>query len=654
MNARTWGVGAGFGLCAALALGQALAAGAAAEADAAFARLEQRYVRDVLRRHPVVSTYLGGAGLYPELAATDGRLRDWSGPALSEEAEALEQVRRQLAAMDPARLSPARRIDREVILHQIAFQLHQGRERKYWQRCLDTYVNEAFRGVDWYTQGMADQGGGRYGSEAEWRTVAARVAAVAPYPRRARDNLQAGVRSGNVPDPRMVERDGLGSSEANAVFFETTLPEMAAARSQGQPFSAAVVAELRARGGEAARGFREFRGFVERSLAVLPRRDRYALGEKEYDWALGNNLNVPFTAAQLWEESWAAVQKTREALIATAEAVAKEQRLGLAWDAGLREASTRAVFDVLAKDAPRSDEEMTRWYQDACQRLVAFARRHDLFEIPADYRLEVTVTPPTLEASIDGAAYYPAPPFKDAGVGRFYVTPTKGDPERLKRASRASIADLAAHEGFPGHDWHFKAMTRFRDRISPVRWLTPGEVEGSASMWQDSMAAEGWGLYAEHLMGEPVPGAPDGFYTLAERLHQLRALLVRDLRVRLDTGLHTERLGFDAAVDLFSETVDFLPGPCAAVAAAPEKKASCDAARRAIFRYSKWPTQAITYRLGKDRILDLRARAERLVPGHEGRKRFHALFLQQGTISPGYFEELLLAEMAPGRPGAKP
>jgi uncharacterized protein (DUF885 family) len=159
------------------------------------------------------------------------------------------------------------------------------------------------------------------------------------------------------------------------------------------------------------------------------------------------------------------------------------------------------------------------------------------------------------------------------------------------------------------------------------------------------MAAEGWALYSEALMAEPQPGAPDGFYTPEERLYQLQGQLYRDLRVRIDTGLHTGRLAFDEAVDLFSEIVDFLPGSCAAPDLSAEKKASCDSAQRAIFRYSKWPTQAITYRLGKQRILDLRARAERIAPGPAGRKRFHLLFMQQGTIPPGYFEDALIAEM---------
>jgi uncharacterized protein (DUF885 family) len=268
-----------------------------------------------------------------------------------------------------------------------------------------------------------------------------------------------------------------------------------------------------------------------------------------------------------------------------------------------------------------------------------------LFDVPADYRLEVTETPPPLRASIDGAAYYPAPPFKATGVGRFYLTTAQGDPAKLAQHNRSAVADLAAHEGFPGHDWYYKVMSDHRERISLVRWVTPGAVEDSSSMWQDSMASEGWALYSEALLAEPQPNAPLGFYQPEERLYQLQGQLYRDLRVRIDTGLHTGRVSFDEAVDVFSQVVDFQPGSCrdaALLKKSPAKRASCDSSWRAIFRYSKWPTQAITYRIGKDAIRELRALAQQRLGDRFSAKRFHVEYMKQGSIPAGYFGEELL------------
>jgi uncharacterized protein (DUF885 family) len=103
---------------------------------------------------------------------------------------------------------------------------------------------------------------------------------------------------------------------------------------------------------------------------------------------------------------------------------------------------------------------------------------------------------------------------------------------------------------------------------------------------------------------------------------------------------------------MFSEVVDFLPGSCAAAPntkLADVKRASCDAAERAIFRYSKWPTQAITYRLGKAQIYALREEAQKQLGANYSAKAFHLAFIRQGTIPSGYFKSALLAELAPPR-----
>jgi uncharacterized protein (DUF885 family) len=182
-----------------------------------------------------------------------------------------------------------------------------------------------------------------------------------------------------------------------------------------------------------------------------------------------------------------------------------------------------------------------------------------------------------------------------------------------------------------------------------VRWLTPGAVEDSSSMWQDSLAAEGWALYAEQLMGEPQPGAPRGFYTPEERVYQLKWQLLRAARVRIDTGLHTGRIGFDEAVGYYLEHVEFLPDACGAGAGGdPVRAAACSTARRAVYRYSKWPTQAITYNLGKRDILELRDRVRAIQGDAFSLRAFHERFMEQGTIPAGYFRDAFLrASRAP-------
>lgn len=636
----------------------------AASGDEGFARLERKYVVFFLDRNPVVATYLGGAAVDAALADVDGRLRDHSSAALAREDDKLTQFRQRFAALDTGALSARRRIDRDVALAQIDFLLRQHGARLYQERSLDTYVDEPFRGIDWHLQGFVARDAGRYGSDADWRRVIARVRAVPAYLTAAERQLRAGVRAGNTPDWRMLRGNGLESAAANAEYFGKTLAGIADERIGGAN-RAALLRDLKRAAAGADRAYRGFRAFLlatyfedelRPDAAALKgpyRADHFAFGETEYDWAIHNNLRLGNSAAQLFADSWPVVEATRAEMVALARKIAARNGWNVpADDAG----AVRAVLAELGKDAPRSDDEVIEWFRQTGARLVDYARRTGLFDLPNDYQLNVVTTPPPLRASLDDAAYYPAPPFKATGVGNFFVTPTDNDPARLATRNRASLADLAAHEGFPGHDWHYKVMTQYRDSISLVRWLTPGAVEDSSSMWEDSMAAEGWALYAEALMAEARPGAPEGFYTPEERLYQLQGKLYRDLRVRIDTGIHTGRMSFDEAVDLYSEVVDFLPGSCRASdqIADQAKRVSCKGAWSAVFRYSRWPTQAITYRLGKEQILALRAAAQQQLGARFDGKRFHVEFMKQGTIPAGYFgEELLRALGASPSPTPK-
>jgi uncharacterized protein (DUF885 family) len=621
--------------------------------DARFAAVEHEYVVYVLGRYPVVATYLGGAAFDPQLAGIDGRLRDYSPEAIREEDQRLADLRARFVAIPPAGLSPRRRTDRSVALAEIAFLIHEHTVRRHQQSSLDSYVDEPFRGVDWQIQGMTVTGASTLGTDAEWQAVIARTRAVPAFLATAEQQLAAGVAAHNTPDRRVLRAYGLESSAADADYFGRTLPQIAS-QDLGSAQHDALLHDLQAAGAAAADAYRHLAAFVTGTFfdqaaaaggAVAKSEfsaDRFALGESEYNWALRNNLRVSHTADELFAQSWPVVEATRAAMVALARQIAAANNWPVGDDGP---ALVRAVFEQLSRNAPRTDAEMVDGYRQTGERLVAYARATGLFAVPADYRLEVTVTPPPLRASIEGAAYYPAPPFKATGVGRFYVTPTGDDALALREQhAYASMADLAAHEGFPGHDWHYKVMTQYRDQISPVRWLTPGAVEDSSSMWQDSMAAEGWALYAESLLGEAQPGAPHGFYTPEERLYQLRGRLLRDLRVRIDTGIHTRRIGFDEAVTLYSEVVDFLPGSCQDPVATrlDAKEASCRAAGAAVARYARWPTQAITYRLGREQILALRRRAQLELGARFSAQRFHLEFMKEGTIPAGYFGEQLL------------
>jgi len=608
--------------------------------------IRERYFTGYLKRDPVTATYLGGDAYSPDLAEVNATLPDVTPAGRADAAAFYRSVLADLEAIDPATLASDDAIDRDVVRAQVRFLLHLLDDVRSYQRSVDTYTVAPFRGVDWQIQQMTGLPGGGRGTAPEWDHVVRRVRAIPAYLRAAQANLSEGLRSGNLPDHRLVEFDGIDTAASNAAYFAETLPAQARGYLKGQSYQDDVLKGLGEAGPAAAAAFREMGAFLKEADRSLTDADHYASGEQEYQWRLSNNLRLDpsDTAGSLYEYARTKVEESQGLLIEVAKEVARRRTLRLDWGsrvAALR--SVRAVMDDLSKDYPRSDVEMFRIYRTKAMDLVAYARRHGMFDLPAEYRLEIVETPPMLESTLE-AAYYPAPAFKPSGIGRFYLTASHGDVGVLKENNVHAVADLCAHEGFPGHDWQFQFMRQRARSIGNVRWLTPGAVEDSSSMWEDSMSSEGWALYAEQLMGEPQPGAPNGFYAPEERLYQLKWQTLRDARVRIDTGLHTGRMSFEEAVRYYLENVELLPDACAGERKDPVRAAACNAARRAIYRYSKWPTQAITYHLGKRDILDLRSRLQRLQGDRFSLRAFHERFLSIGTIPAGYFRERLLRE----------
>ena len=609
-----------------------------------FAELRERYFIYHLETNPVTSTYLGGDAYSASLADSNTRLRDYRAGALDAEVRLYKSLRASVEQILPETVTPGERADRALMLAQLEFLIHQTADLRYYQRALDTYVAEPFRGVDWQIQQMRELAGGQLGEESDWQQVVTRTALIPVYLEIAKTNLLAGKVAGNIPDRRMIERDGINGSRANSEYFRTTLWRNAQQFIGSRAFAPGMLAQVGGAGMAAANAWDQFAAFLSQNFDVNEPVDRYAAGETEYEWRVRNVLRDSRTAAELYEYGAAQVALYTGKIVEVAREFSAKAKLGLPFGSAAENyASVKSVMDFLGKDAPKDDDQLFKWYRDAGARAVAYGRANNLFDIPETYRLDVVPTPPVLQSSID-AAYYPAPPFKKSGVGRFYLTPTGNNPEALKLNNFASIADTAVHEGFPGHDWHFKYMTERGSGISNIRWLTPGAVEDSSAMWSDSMATEGWGLYSEELMAEPLPDHKYGFYSPGEYLYELQGQLLRAARIRVDVGLHTKRMSFDDAIDYFTEHVQFSPGARLRAAGDPAAKAAFDAASRAIYRYSKWPTQAITYNLGKNAIIELREACKAKTGASFSAKRFHERFMAQGQIPVAFIRDSFLED----------
>ena len=399
-------------------------------ADASFARLEHEYVTYVLERFPVVATYLGGAQFDPHLAAVDGTLRDYSAAALQQRGRARSaRFRAQLrgARAGDAVGAPAHRPLRRPGPDRLPAAPAPGAAPTS-SAALDSYVDEPFRGVDWQIQGMTATGAATYGTDGG---VAGGDRAHARRPRLScrapSSSCAAGVAAHDTrrtgaccvsyglqqhapPTPSTSPRRCRRSPPADiaAPRRARAAARPAGGRRRGRrrlPAPARLrrrhLLRRRARGGRAQalqarvprRPLRLRRGRVRLGAAQQPARERHAPRE--------------LFSASLADRA----RRTRARDDRARASRSPPRTAGRTVPSGAQ--TVRAVFEQLQPERAAQRRRDGRGLpQDRRSAWWPTRARTGLFDVPADYRLDVAVTPPPLRASIEGAAYYPAPPFK--------------------------------------------------------------------------------------------------------------------------------------------------------------------------------------------------------------------------------------------------
>lgn len=126
-------------------------------------------------------------------------------------------------------------------------------------------------------------------------------------------------------------------------------------------------------------------------------------------------------------------------------------------------------------------------------------------------------------------------------------------------------------------------------------------------------------LYSERL-GKGV----DFYQDPASDLGRLRSDLYRVLRLVVDTGVHAKRWSRQQMADYWNE---HLP---------PAPEAEMD-------RYIVWPGQALGYKLGQLKILELRQRAQTELESKFDIKAFHDEVLNAGPLPLDLLESRILA-----------
>jgi uncharacterized protein (DUF885 family) len=237
----------------------------------------------------------------------------------------------------------------------------------------------------------------------------------------------------------------------------------------------------------------------------------------------------------------------------------------------------------------RTEAEVLAVYVALNERVKAGLPR--LFELAPKAALEVRVVDPIRRATASDNYVPPAADGSRPGV--FYTVVM--DPAKY---GTTRMTALFLHEGQPGHHYHIA----LQQELDLPKFRKAG--------WYDAYG-EGWALYAEGL------GRELGLYDdPTAYLGRLQMELHRALRLVVDTGMHDKGWSRERAISYMREI----------------EGVNEDDARRAIERYMAWPGQALAYKVGELKILELRERARQKLGPRFDIRAFHTQVLGDGCL----------------------
>ena len=180
-----------------------------------------------------------------------------------------------------------------------------------------------------------------------------------------------------------------------------------------------------------------------------------------------------------------------------------------------------------------------------------------------------------------------------------------------------NVEAIAYHEGVPGHHLQFSIAQELTG-LPPFRKY---DLDLNAY-------TEGWAFYSERL------GKEVGFYQDPYSDYgRLQNEMWRAVRWVVDTGVHLKHWTRQQMVDFFHEHT-----------AMDDQNIETE-----VDRYIAWPAQALSYKMGQMKILELRERAQKELGAKFDLRSFHDAVLDQGPLPLDLLEAKINAWIAAGK-----
>ncbi|HEV2485447.1 MAG TPA: DUF885 domain-containing protein [Terracidiphilus sp.] len=531
------------------------------------------YWEDVLQHEPEFASSIGDKRY-------NDKITDFSVKAVNDKLEREQDFLLRLAAIDPAGFTAQEQTSRELLLRKLADE-QEAAEFKEWEMPIDQ-----MGGIydDW-PQLVSHLS---FTSVKDYDDWIARLHAIPAAFQQVSANMSIGLEDGRVP-PKYL----LAKAQEQVETLAGQKPEDSPLAMPLKKFPASVSAAEQTRirtemldaiQKEVLPAYAHFARFLkvtyvpagraEPGISALPD------GAKFYKFLIRRTTTTDLTAAQIHQIGLDEVKKDESEMLAIAQKLGFKDlaslRAGMKANPKLKGASPAALMDAY------------RGYLTPMQ-----AKLPTLFGRLPKAPFEVVQMPDYLEKTAP-PAYYEAGTPDGSRPGRLLIDTYNATDRNLY-----AVEAIAYHEGLPGH--HLQ--------ISIAQELT--DVPAFRKYGGYTAFVEGWGLYSERL------GKDVGFYQDPYSDYgRLEADMWRAIRLVVDTGVHSQHWTREQMVQYFHDH-----------SAMDETTIQSE-----VDRYIAWPGQALAYKMGQLKILELRDRAKKALREKFDIRAFHDQVLDTGAL----------------------
>ncbi len=522
----------------------------------------------------------------PEFASSIGdkryndQLSDYSVAAYNAELSQNRQFLTELSAIDTTGLSDQEKLSKDLMARQLIDRQEESEFRPW-----EMPVNQ-FNGIHLELPQLVAQLS--FKDVKDYDDYIARLHAVPKAFRQVTDNMMTGIDDHRVPPKYLLEKvlvqvNNLDQLKPEDSPFARPLAKFPATipAAEQQRIRTEVLAAIQK---EVLPAYVRFGRFLQAQYIPAGRTDpgvwALADGDKYYAFRVRQSTTTDLTPAQIHQIGEDEVKRD------------EGEMLAIATKLGFKDlAAMRAAMLNNPKLYAQSKEQFLNAYRGYLDQLRP--KLPQLFGRLPKAPLVVEPVPAFMEKD-QAPAYYEHGTPDGSRPGMVFVNTYD-----FQHRSLANVESVAYHEGLPGH--HLQ--------ISISQELT-GLPEFRKYLHYTAYT-EGWGLYAERL------GKDVGFYQDPYSDYgRLEADIFRAVRLVVDTGVHSQHWTRQQMVDYFHA-----------------HSGLDDATVQAeVDRYIAWPAQALGYKMGQLKILELRAKAQKALGPKFDIRAFHDEVLDSGAL----------------------